>query len=80
MIEPAFFYGAMYSSYALTVALGVAVFALSHIFFDPSMWDIIIALTITLVLGSPMILRVSRIMWMNIFIKYDPEKRGANLK
>ncbi len=73
-------YGAMYASYALTVALGVAVFILCHIFFDPSMWDIIIALTITLVLGSPMILRVSRIMWMNIFIKYDPEKRGANLK
>ncbi len=80
MIEPAFFYGAMYVSYALTVALGVATFILSHMFFNPGVWEVIGALTAVLILGSPIVLRLSRIIWMNIFVKYEPEKRGANLK
>ncbi len=80
MIEPAFFYGAMYVSYALTVAIGVATFVLIHLFFDPGVWEVIGTLAAVLVLGSPMVLRLSRIIWMNTFIKYDPEKRGPNLK
>ncbi len=80
MIEPAFFYGAMYVSYALTVAIGVATFILIHLFFDPGVWEVIGTLAAVLVLGSPMVLRLSRIIWMNTFIKYDPERRGPNLK
>lgn len=80
MIEPAFFFGAMYVSYGLTVALGVATFVLAHIFFNPGVWEVVGALTAVLVLGSPLILRFSRITWMNLFIRYDPQKRGAKLK
>jgi hypothetical protein len=32
-IEPSFFYGAMYVSYGLNVALGIAAFIVSFIFF-----------------------------------------------
>ena len=80
MIEPAFFYGAMYVSYALTVALGVATFVIMELIYDPGVWEIVGALTAVLILGSPLILRLSRITWMNLFIKYEPERRGAKLK
>ena len=78
--EPGFFYGAMYVSYALTVALGVATYVLTSMFFDLEVWEVIAVLIGVLVFGSPLVLRLSRIIWMNLFIKYEPEKRGANLK
>lgn len=78
--EPGFFYGAMYVSYALTVALGVATYILTEMLFDPTVLQVIVALVGVLIIGSPLVLRLSRIIWMNFFIKYEPEKRGANLK
>lgn len=80
MIEPAFFYGAMYASYGLTVALGVATYVLTTMFFDPTIFQIIGILMGVLIVTSPIILRLSRIIWMNIFIKYNPDKRGVSFK
>lgn len=79
-IEPSFFYGAMYVSYGLTVAVFVAVYLIMEMIYDPSVGDIIIAIALSLLVGSPIIFRMARIIWMNIFIKYAPEKRGANFK
>lgn len=78
--EPGFFYGAMYVSYALTVALGVATYIIMQLFFEASVIQVIGVLVAALIVGSPLVLRLSRIIWMNLFIKYEPEKRGANLK
>lgn len=78
--EPGFFYGAMYVSYGLTVALGVATYVLMQMFFEASVAQIILVLVGVLIVGSPLVLRLSRIIWMNLFIKYEPEKRGVNLK
>ncbi len=79
-IEPSFFYGSMYVSYGYTVAVFVATYIIMSMIYDPGIWDIVLALAIILLLGSPFILRLSRITWLNIFIKYKPEKRGPNLK
>ncbi|WP_417589393.1 DUF983 domain-containing protein [Owenweeksia hongkongensis] len=76
--EPGFFYGAMYVSYGLTVALGVATYVLMQMFFEASVAQIILVLVGVLIVGSPLVLRLSRIIWMNLFIKYEPEKRGVN--
>ena len=80
MLEPAFFYGAMYVSYAYTVALGVATFVIMTLIYDPGVWEIVGALTAVLILGSPYMLRLSRITWLNLFVKYEPEKRGEKFK
>lgn len=80
MIEPAFFFGAMYVSYGLTIGLGVATYIGINAFFDASIGQVIAVLMGILILGSPLVLRLSRIIWMNIFIKYAPERRGAKLK
>ncbi|MGB0175894.1 MAG: DUF983 domain-containing protein [Owenweeksia sp.] len=79
-IEPAFFYGAMYVSYAYTVAIAVATYIIISWVYDPTVWEILIALVAILLLGSPLLFRLARITWMNLFIKYQPEKRGGNFK
>lgn len=78
--EPGVYFGAMYVSYGYAVAIFVATYVLMSIFFDPGIWDIVISLSIILITGSPLIFRLSRITWLNLFIKYQPEKRGGNLK
>ena len=76
-LEPNFFYGAMYVSYAFSVALFVATYILMNIFMDPEIEDIIIALALVVVILAPAVLRLSRMTWLNFFVKYEPEKRGT---
>lgn len=75
MIEPSFFYGAMYVNYALTVAIGVTTFIISKVFIGSSLLQAFLAVFVILLLLAPLNLRLSRILWINIFVKYDPEKK-----
>lgn len=70
-IEPSFFYGAMYVSYAVGIAFGVAAFVISFLFFRSSLKFAFGAIIATLVLFMPVIMRVSRNIWINFFIHYD---------
>jgi archaellum biogenesis protein FlaJ (TadC family) len=79
-IEPNFFYGAMYVSYGYSVALFVATYIIMNLFFDPSIRQIVIALFAVVVVLAPLVLRLSRITWLNLFVKYDPAKRGPRHK
>ncbi len=79
-VEPSFFYGAMYVSYGYSVALFVATYIIMNWIYEPSITDIIIALAVVVIVLAPVVLRLSRITWLNIFVKYNPEKRGPKLK
>lgn len=79
-VEPSFFYGAMYVSYAYSVALFVATYIIMNWIYEPKITDIIIALFLVVIVLAPLVLRLSRITWLNLFVKFNPEKRGANLK
>ncbi len=79
-VEPSFFYGAMYVSYGYSVALFVATYIIMNWIYEPSITDIIIALALVVLVLSPLVLRLSRITWLNLFVKYNPEKRGPKLK
>lgn len=72
MMEPSFYYGAMYVSYALTVAIAVATFVISTLFFNLSMVESFIPIVIALIVTAPVSIRFSRIGWINLFVKYDP--------
>lgn len=70
-IEPGFYYGAMYISYALTVALSVAVFVAMIVLWEfDIMWYLGLNFTSILILFPP-IFRLSRSIWINIFVKTD---------
>ncbi len=73
MIEPSFFYGAMYVNYGLTVAFGVATFIITRIFLDLSLLQSFISVFVVLVLLAPINLRLSRILWINMFVKFQKE-------
>ena len=72
MMEPSFFYGAMYVSYGLTVGISVATFIISTLLFNLSLVETFIPIVIVLVLTAPVSTRLSRIIWINLFVKYDP--------
>ncbi|WP_047247327.1 DUF983 domain-containing protein [Maribacter thermophilus] len=73
-IEPSFFYGAMYVSYAVGVAFAVAAFVISKLFIGASLVNTFIAIVVTLVVFMPIIIRLSRNIWINFFIHYDKDK------
>jgi uncharacterized protein (DUF983 family) len=75
-IEPSFFYGAMYVSYGLNVAVGIAAFIISFIIFDSSVGASFVAIIISLVIFFPWILRMSRNIYINMFVKYDPKTKN----
>ena len=73
-IEPSFFYGAMYVSYAVGVAIAVAAFIIAYFFIGLDRDYTFLAIIATLVLMLPLILRLSRNIWINFFMKYDADK------
>jgi uncharacterized protein (DUF983 family) len=69
-IEPSFFYGAMYVSYGLGVALSVAAFIVTFVFIGASLKTSFIAIIATLILLMPIDMRISRNIWINFFVSY----------
>lgn len=74
-IEPSFFYGSMYVSYAVGIAFAVAAFIVSNLFFGSSLKVAFVAIVLTLVGFMPVIMRVSRNIWINFFMSYNPKLR-----
>lgn len=78
-IEPSFFYGSMYVSYGVGIAFSVAAFIITHLFLEHSLKMSFAAIVITLVCFMPVIMRLSRNIWINLFMNYDP-KMAENSK
>lgn len=76
-MEPSFFYGAMYVSYGLGVAFSVAAFVIAFLIIKASLLNSFIAIVATLVVLMPVIIRLSRNIWINLFVKYSPNIEKA---
>ena len=80
--EPGFFFGAAYVSYALTVALWVAVLValmtfdalgwISFSFFENPAMFLTVGITALVVL-LPVLFRLSRAIWIAMFVHYDKD-------
>ena len=73
-IEPSFFYGAMYVSYAVGIAFATAAFVISYWMIGLSRLNSFFTIILTLVVFLPIITRISRNIWINGFFKYDKTK------
>ena len=73
-IEPSFYTGSMYVSYAVGIAVAVATYVLILLFgLDLSLPTLFITIVVVLILTMPWIAAVSKSIWANMFFKYDKE-------
>ena len=70
-IEPSFFFGAMFVSYGLGVVIGIITFLVSHFVFQANLKTAFISIVVALILSNTLIMRMSRNIWINIFIHFD---------
>jgi uncharacterized protein (DUF983 family) len=70
-MEPNFFFGAMYVSYGLAVLVGMIIFGVSFFLFEQSVKVSFISILISLILLMPWITRISRNIYINLFVHYD---------
>ncbi|MBK0370418.1 DUF983 domain-containing protein [Flavobacterium agrisoli] len=70
-LEPSFFYGAMYVSYALNVAVGVAAFIIAYVFMQASLKIAFIAIIAATIVLQPVVLRLARNIYINMFVSYE---------
>jgi uncharacterized protein (DUF983 family) len=73
-MEPGFFYGSMYVSYAISVAIlatcGVSV---AYLVKGATIWAYLTTITIATLLTFPFNFRFSRTAWLYMFISYAPD-------
>ncbi|MEP3384842.1 MAG: DUF983 domain-containing protein [Flavobacteriaceae bacterium] len=79
-IEPSFFYGAMYVSYGVGIAFAVAAFVVAFLIIGASLIGTFIAIVLTMIVFMPIIIRLSRNIWINLFIKYEPRQIKSQLE
>ena len=70
-IEPSFFYGAMYVSYGVTVAIGVAVFVILNLILQLDVTATFIGIIVAILALMPVTARISRNIYINLFIHFD---------
>jgi len=70
-MEPSFFYGSMYVSYGVGIAFAVVTFLISNVILETSLTKAFIFIVATLIGFMPIIMRISRNIWINLFMSYD---------
>ncbi len=76
-IEPSFFYGAMYVSYPVGIAFAVAAFVISHWVLKLNLVISFFAIAGTMIVFLPVILRLSRNIWINFFMHYKKKEHSS---
>ena len=82
--EPGFYFGAMFVSYAINVAIMVAVWVASNVLIkeEVGVWWLVLASVVTGLVLTPVTFRWARLVWINMFVKYDPNsarKASSNI-
>ncbi len=74
-IENGFFYGAMYVSYGISIAIAVSLFMATYVLI-PQMpyYGYIFVIIIGIVAFMPIAFRASRMIWMNLFSSYGKKE------
>ena len=74
-IEPSFFFGAMYVSYPVGLTFAGIAFVLSSFVFNLDLIYTFAIIVIVMFILLPIILRVSRNIWINIFMNYKKTEK-----
>ncbi len=71
MLEPSFYYGAMYVNYGITVAISIAAFIIAKLGFNCNLLQSFLIVIAALFILAPINLRLARILWINMFVGYE---------
>ncbi len=71
-IETGFYYGAMYSSYIITVIINALVFLILSLFMEYNLGLFLIIDGVILLVTMPYVFKVSRAIWLALMVKFDP--------
>lgn len=73
-LEPGFYFGATYVSYAINIGLFMGFFVVSFfvLHIPYTIWTSM-GLVAAALLLTPILFRLSRAIWISFFVKYDPE-------
>lgn len=70
--EPGYYYGAMYVSFAFNVAIFLVSLFILYQFVEEVTMAMMMGIVVVVVVGFlPVIFRLSRSLWINIFIRYE---------
>lgn len=69
--EPGFYFGASYVSYALTIVIGVSVLVANYLLVKAPLEQLMYVIIGAIILLSPVVMVLSRSIWINFFVKYD---------
>jgi uncharacterized protein (DUF983 family) len=70
-VEPNFFFGAMYVSYGISVMGGLGIFLFTHYVLQTTLRVSFIGIFAGLIILMPIITRLSRNIYINLFVNYD---------
>jgi len=70
-MEPSFFFGAMYVSYGVGIAFATPAFIIPYFFLNVSLLNTFFIIVAVLFIFLPIIVRLSRNIWVNLFFSYD---------
>lgn len=77
--EPSFFYGAMYASYALTSGWFILWYFLDKYLLHWNIMTFAIFISATVILLSPVSIRWSRLLWLNLFNTYNKSYKNNTI-
>ena len=69
--EPGFYFGGMYVSYGLSVGVGFAFYLFFALVLNIEVLTSIIYTSIILIVLIPVFFRLSRLIWLYLFVKYN---------
>lgn len=76
-LEIGFWYGSMYISYAISVAVMLFLWTLTSIFLPLiNIFNEILIISLGIIIISPLNYHISRLIWINLFIKYIPNNKN----
>jgi len=71
--ETGFYYGAMYVSYGLSIAAMFIPAGILYFFFHAPFQVLLATVLGIYALGFPLFFRLSRNIWLNMFVRFDPD-------
>lgn len=79
--EPGFYFGSMFVSYGINTGLFLAFWILTSFIVEDMSLTAILSILLAVVIGLlPVIFRVSRSIWINCFVHYDPTVQKVQLE